>query len=558
MRRRGSLWLAICGCSWMAVGAAYALPIHPLDIAVEEVAGMAAMGPEFVAKDAWVSDPTGNGDRVANPGEHVTVRIRLRNAGLADATDVRVALTTDDATVSTAGASASIANWPVGETNIAGLSIEIAPDASSHDITAIVTITAANGGPWHFMLVFPIDAPEMEFTKLDAWVDDPAPAGNVDGVANPGESVRVGIRLRNEGPSDATGVRLSLSVLDPDVTALVAEAIHTDWPAGEGRDTEFVLDISEAAQTRDVPVFVTAQADGAGPWQFSVVMPIAGPEPDFSLRSFWTFDPTPTANGDGRVVPGERVFPRIRLRNDGDGDGRDVRVSLSTLDADVTVVSGEATHGTWPAGAARNNEALVLDIAPDAQPHDAALVVDVVDADGSAWRFDVTLPIVAPAVEFAQRNFWLFDPEPGGDRDGAANPGERVFPRARLQNAGLDIAHDVRVALSTLDPDVTVASSNVSHATWAPRAARNNVGLALDIALDATPHDVTIQVAVTAARGNSSIRSPSNTGRWSSRFGTPGYSTLSPAAIVTVRPRPESACCQGSDCAMSGRPRRRT
>ena len=391
--------------------------------------------------------------------------------------------------------------WPAGETHIPGMVAQIGPDASSHDVTAIVTVTATNGGPWHFLVIFAIDAPEVEFTKLDAWVDDPAPDGNADGVANAGERVRIGIRLRNDGPTDATGVTLSLSTLDPDVTPLVAEALHTDWPRGEERDTEFVLDIADAAQTRDVPVFVTAQADGAGPWQFSIVMPVVGPEPDFSLRNFWTFDPAPDGNGDGRAVSGERVFPRVRLVNSGDGDGRDVRVSLSTLDADVTVVSGEATHATWPAGAARNNEALVLDIAPDAQPHAAALVVDVVDADGSAWRFDVTMPIAAPAIEFVERNFWLFDPEPGGDRNGAANPGERVFPRVRLQNPGLDIAHDIHVALSTDDPDVTVVAGTVDHAKWAPGAARNNVGLALDIDRDAMPHDVTVQVAVTAAHG---------------------------------------------------------
>ena len=64
MRRRCSRWQAMCACVWLAAmgGAAYALPIHALDSSVDTVAGIAALGPEFVAKDAWLTDPLGNGN----------------------------------------------------------------------------------------------------------------------------------------------------------------------------------------------------------------------------------------------------------------------------------------------------------------------------------------------------------------------------------------------------------------------------------------------------------------------------------------------------------------
>ncbi len=149
---------------------------------------------------------------------------------------------------------------------------------------------------------------------------------------------------------------------------------------------------------------------------------------------------------------------------------------------------------------ARNNTGFALDISPDAQPRDATLSVTVTTAHGGPWQFSVVLPVVYAPVEFVQRSSWVFDPEPGGDRDGQAEAGERVRPRLRLLHVGTEEAQNVRVTLATDDPEVTVVQGEVTHGTWAPGEARNN-GFVLDVASDAAAHDVTLRATIRANNG---------------------------------------------------------
>ena len=230
---------------------------------------------------------------------------------------------------------------------------------------------------------------------------------------------------------------------------------------------------------------------------------IAQPDAAFSREASWVFDPQPTGNRDGKLSPGERVFPRVRLRNTGSDDAFGVVMTLATDDPDITVVAARVTHERWPAGVGRNNTGFVLEVHSDALPHDAMLIATVTTAHAGPWQFHVALPIVYRAVEFAQRSSWVFDPAPGGDRDGQAEAGERVLPRLRLRHIGVAEAPNVRVSLTTDDPDVTVIGGAVVHKAWQPGEARNNYGPSIDIAPLATPHVVTLTMLVQAGWGES-------------------------------------------------------
>ncbi|MEO2004637.1 MAG: hypothetical protein ABGY41_11105, partial [Candidatus Poribacteria bacterium] len=195
------------------------------------------------------------------------------------------------------------------------------------------------------------------------------------------------------------------------------------------------------------------------------------------------------------------MLPRIRLKNNGSGEARNVRVSITMDDAAVGAEVFEVTHAAWPAGEARNNTGLILLIAPDATPRDILVTVTVLADNGGPWQFDVVLPIAYPRVFFEGRNSWLFDPTPGGNKDGDANPGETIEPKLRLKNLGADAARNVRVALSTSDPSVDVIVGDVTHSTWPAEEARNNDGLLLAIAYDTTPREITLVAHVTADNG---------------------------------------------------------
>ncbi len=505
-------------CAWVLgpflAMCAQDVTIRSLDTSVDGVGGAAVVGPEFVARDASIDDVVGNDDGVANAGETLVLRVRLRNAGVADASGVAVSIATDDPWVTEIGPVYSPAvAWNVGLTRTVSTYVRLATDAPTHEVATILTLTAENGGPWHFLLTFHVTEREPDFVKVDAWSDDPIPGADANGEANPGERIYVGLHLLNDSPTEASDVRLSLTALDPDVTVVVGEGSHTAWPGGEERETEFVVDIADAAAGHDAPLFISAVTDGGGIWQFSVVVTVVGPDPVFVVDDFWTVDPAPYANGDGLAAPGEHVSPQVRLRNDGDVNASDVRVTLSTDDPDLTVGASEYRHAVWPSAAAVTVDQWLVWVAPDAQPHDATLFVDVVDGGGSARRFELVLTIITPSIEFVDRNFWLFDPAAAGNGngDGVANPAERIQPRVRLKHAGLDTAGDVTVTLTTTDPDIVVVAGSVTHDTWDAGEARNNVGFTIEIARNATPHDATLEVTVTAA----------HSGPWQFSFAVP-------------------------------------
>ncbi|MBT7807791.1 hypothetical protein HN766_19975, partial [Candidatus Poribacteria bacterium] len=468
-------------------------------------ARLAVVGPDFVATPGFVEDFfwNGNGDGVASPGEQVRVTFRIRNSGLLAASHVRPTAASADPRVTQIGTMGSVDEWIPGDVRTVGVVMSISPTAESGDVVSVITLTADSGGPWRFILTFPIVAPAILFSRDDTTVTDPVPTGDGDGIVEPGERLFVNVVLRNDGTDAATNARVSLAVVDSHVTILAGEATHAEWPAGETRETGFVIDIDGEFTAPDLSLVFHVDADAWGPWQFSHVVPVIVPAPEFVLAKAWVFDPAPDGNRDGRAAPGERVLSRVRMKNVAAADARNVEVTMTVDDPDVTVVGGRVVHDTWPAGEARNNGGPVLEIAPSATPHDFTATVLVTADEGGPWEFDVPFTIAAPHIGFGVARVWVFDPRPGGNRDGMASPGERVLPRVRVWNEGRDDAFGVSVVLTSADPDVTVVAGEMTYERWDSGSAVNSTGFVVDIAGNAHPHDAPMSVTVTTARGGS-------------------------------------------------------
>ena len=192
--------------------------------------------------------------------------------------------------------------------------------------------------------------------------------------------------------------------------------------------------------------------------------PYIPPAPVVARRSAWVLDPD--FNDDGMANPGERVEYRVRMKNGGEGDAANVLVTLTTSDDDVTIINNEITHEIWSAGEARNTVGFVLDIAPDAMPHDVTVVVDVTADNGGPWQFTYTFPIVSPPPGLASRSFWSRD-KVTGNADGDANPGERVEIKARLRNEAATELENVVVTLTSTD-DVTTQTQTQCNTEQLP------------------------------------------------------------------------------------------
>ncbi len=335
-----------------------------------------------------------------------------------------------------------------------------------------------------------------DFALRSAWVFDPGPGGNKDGAANPGETVSLRIRLKNEGDAAAQNVLVTIGSADGGVDFPVPTVSHATWPAGEARNNDgLILAVPADATPVDIVIVVDVTADNGGPWQFSYPLSIAPLPVVFVERSIWFRDKL-TGNDDGQANPGELLEIRARLKNESLVEAQNVVVSLSSAD-DVVMVNGQVTHATWPAGVARNNDGLLVEIGPTALDF-VTLVIDVTADNGGPWQFTYALPITPLPVVLAERSIWFRDKVTGND-DGEANPGERLEIRARIKNESLVAAQNVVVSLSSAD-EVTIVSSQVTHATWPAGVARNNNGLLVEIGSTASDF-VTLVIDVTADNG---------------------------------------------------------
>ena len=434
--------------------------------------------PDVVQVLTWMIDKgAGNGNRQADAGERVEIRTRLRNIGPGEGRNVVVTLsTTGDAVV--VDGPVTRATWPVGEAHTMSFVVDLAIDASGA-VAFAIDVTAASGGPWQFGYSLPVVAlPVGGLAERSFWARDKV-TGNADGKVNPGERVEIKARLKNEGATDFVNVVATLSGADPNVTPVNGTVTHATWPAGVARNNDGLsVDIGVGA-SGSVAFTLNVTADNGGPWQFTYSLPVAAlPAEGLAKRSFWARDKV-TGNADGQVNPGERVEIKARLKNESATDFLNVVATLGGADPNVTPVNGTVTHATWPAGVARNNNGLLVDIGSGASGS-VAFTLDVTADNGGPWQFTYTLPIVATPASFAQRTSWARD-KVTGDGDGQAEPGERIEVRARLKNEGQVAGANVVVTLSTTDANVTVVAATVTHATWPAGVARNNEGFVVDL-----------------------------------------------------------------------------
>ncbi|MAF09705.1 hypothetical protein CMK11_04570 [Candidatus Poribacteria bacterium] len=476
---------------------------------------------EFDQRSAWIFDGSlGNKDGEANPGERVEPRVRLLNSGSGEAVNVVATLSTTDADVTVTGAQVTHATWPAGVArNNTGFIIEIASDASAHDVTLTIDVTADNASPSQFTMTFPIVKLPASFSQRSSWAFDKT-TGNGDGDANSGERVEIRARILNDGPGPGENVIATLTSADSDVSIVTGVVSHATWPVGEARNnTGFVVDVEPAATAHDVTFTLSVTADTGGPWEFTFTIPVVVAAVAFESRSFWSFDKT-TGNADGLANPGERVQIRARMLNTGAATAENVVATLTSTDGKASVTTAQVTHATWPAGEARNNVGLVAEI-DDSATGTAAFTLAVTADNGGPWSLSYTLTITPAAADFEQRSGWARDKVTGND-NGTIDPGEEVEVRARILNIGQVDATNVVATLSTTAANVTVTSATVSHATWPGGVARNNVGFTADLGSSLTASSVDFTLDVTADVG----------GPWQYVYTIPITGLTAPAALA--------------------------
>lgn len=204
-------YVIACARGNLAAAAVHAIPFAP-------------QGPYLVLGSAAVDDDnaggsSGNGDGALNPGETIELSVTLHNAGSAQATGVTGVLSTSSGDLTILDGSGAWNPIPAGGDGacLQPFLVQVSGTAP-HGATIPLTLAVTDqSGTRQLALQYTVTAPNLGVCFYR--VDD-APAGNGNGVIDPGEVVDVAVRLRNSGGQSAASVSAILTPAGPDVTVL--------------------------------------------------------------------------------------------------------------------------------------------------------------------------------------------------------------------------------------------------------------------------------------------------------------------------------------------------
>lgn len=185
----------------------------------ESVAVLPPEGPYLVFEGAMIDDASGDQDGLLDAGEAVGLTVTLENVGVESATGVNVHLVCDDPRVDVTSAVADFPDIPAGGTaeGLSAFAVELAPEFMDGDVLSFTLEITGDGGAWEGGFNVPVQAPML---RLEACLVDDSAGGDGSGDADAGESVRLEVRLANQGTSDATALVGTLVSHDTLVTVL--------------------------------------------------------------------------------------------------------------------------------------------------------------------------------------------------------------------------------------------------------------------------------------------------------------------------------------------------
>jgi len=164
-------------------------------------------------------------------------------------------------------------------------------------------------------------------------------------------------------------------------------------------------------------------------------------------------------NGNGRLEAGERIAITPLIRNDGSVAFGGGNVTLSSIDANLSVVNATAAVGGISAGGnLLASSALTVDLSvnmPDA--HEAILEFVMDDGGLANWPDTETLLFDAPELEMLRVSF---DDAAQGNGNGIIEIGEPLEIIVEVKNFGGGAIGSVSAVLSSGDPDVSISDAS--------------------------------------------------------------------------------------------------
>jgi len=220
---------------------------EPLDVAATKPgyrayvggAEVKADGPYLVYSEHEVNDSTGgNGDGQLNAGETALLTVIIANNGNETSEDITAVLSEDDPYIELFRSSADFGDIDAkgSAPGVPPYEVHVSEDCpDEHVIEFSLEATDGAERQWLSKFEVPVVAPDVIILQHD--IQDFAPGGNDNGVAEAGETVNLVILLANRGQATAFGVTGEVTSLSETIEVLADSAGYGDlepeaWAAG--------------------------------------------------------------------------------------------------------------------------------------------------------------------------------------------------------------------------------------------------------------------------------------------------------------------------------------
>ncbi len=307
---------------------------------------------------------------------------------------------------------------------------------SQPDVADIV-VTCQNRQP--YVSTIQLFAPSGPYVVYDSSaINDPG--GNGNGLCDAGESVLMGVQLKNVGPDDAQNVEATITTTDSFVTITDDYEPYGTVPGNNG--TSYIADgfaftvSSHAPDKHNITFDLTVNGTNRDTWQGSFVVPVHAPVIQYPIV---TIDDA-SGNNNGILDPGETVDVTVTLTNNGSGQAYTTTAILSETDAYISVPDDFGSYGLIDSsGGTATNTTDVFSVSADAScPMGYSVTFNLAVSADNGYSTTLTFSlIVGDRVAFFVDDFsynqgwtglggsgeWTIGPATGGSgSDGSGGP----------------------------------------------------------------------------------------------------------------------------------------
>lgn len=244
--------------------------------------------------------------------------------------------------------------------------------------------------------------------------------GNGDGVMSYGDTILLGVKIKNIGTLDADNVVVTLKTSSPYITILDTTENYGAIAKGTSKNILAAFKYAVAQNVpnnTDIEFFCEAHDQNDSVTISTFTIKAMAPAP--TIISMTVQDPS--GNNNGRLDPGETATIHILNKNTGPYTAEDVISTLTSNNPFVTVLDGTYSIGDMIPGQEKTVDYTVT-VDPSTYYGSAVVLHDVAQALYQSDTRDFLLPIGLLVEDWETGDFTKFAWEQGGDVNWVIDP----------------------------------------------------------------------------------------------------------------------------------------